>query len=365
MKDTEEKDVLKGLNARVVSNYNEYIKGKEMSLPKRILMQVRAKDRAKKRLKRYGNLWAEVKDNISNAIEVEKDLQTKNLSSEEKAEFKDERDSYIDAVADKNEKMANTIVRAMKNLGYFGRARTEAFIANSKMAKTKGSKRLKLQKSVLLRIYTKLNPKYRKAEKMAIRDAKNYIMDNIDNLVDVDSKDNLIVNPEALSNISRRNVIKTIDQQPEIPNFKPVSAIDNSPSEPEVTPVDTSKKTTNKDPRSLISSWGKAQKKEEQSGNDSSTKQLLEEMQKTMQKLVDKVDGLTKDVDRLQKANSVLEQKISIYSGSSSAAYTTNPNSGDALGGYNPSVSEPKVVNTDVLEQGNFDMPAAGVGKSV
>lgn len=360
MKNTEERDVLEGLNARVVRNYNEYMRGKEMSLPKRILMQVRSKDRAKKRLSRYEKLWAEARDNISSAVEVEKDLQTKKLSSEEKADLKDERDSYIDAVADKNDKMANAIVRAMKNLGYFGKARTEAFIANSKKAKTKGNKRLKLQKSVLLRIYTKLRPKYRQAEKMAIREAKNYIMDNIDNLVDVDNKDNLIVNPEALSNISRRKVIKTIDQQPEIPNFQPVSAVVNSPSDP-INPADTSKKSTNKDPRSFISSWGKSQQKEEQQKNEDGTKQLLEEMQKTMQTLVEKVSGLTEDVDKLQKANSVLEQKISIYSGSSAAPYTASPNSGSSSDVYTPSVSESyNNMGVNVSEQANYDMPGAG-----
>lgn len=317
---------------KFITDYSKYNKAKKVGIAKRILMHVRATDRAELNMDKYRRLYNEMKENIEYAKEIEKDIKTKNLTAEQKENLLDKREVVMEEVSANDKKMANAVVRAMKNQGYFGRARTEDFIANSKrLSKIKGSKRLRLQKSVLLRIISKLSPKSRKAEKEFAKDIKKYVMDSVDNLVGVDRNENLLHNPQMLENLNPRNVEKTIASQPDIPNLEPVTfereaAPQPTPSNPPQTPSD------NSNSGDFLSNFGKMAKEK----ND--TKVMLE-------KVLQEVSNLNKEVSQLKSQVNQMQTQREVEL---------------PLGATNPQPAPQSSENADPYTMvQNFDQPGA------
>lgn len=319
---------------KFITDYSKYNKAKKVGIAKRILMHVRAKDRAKLNMDKYSRLYNEMKENIEYAKEIEKDIKTKNLTAEQKENLLDEREVVMEEVSANDKKMANAVVRAMKNQGYFGRARTEDFIANSKrLSRIKGSKRLRLQKSVLLRIISKLSPKSRKAEKEFAKDIKNYVMDSVDNLVGADRNENLLHNPQMLENLNPRNVKRTVASQPDIPNLEPVT-FEPHPMPTQPTNTAPAPAVNKQNSGEFLSNLGKKSKEDK-------------DMKKLLQQMGEAISNLSKEVADLKaQVNQNQNNSNNIYSNSAQQNSANSAEVAFALGSTNPNST-------------NFDMPGA------
>lgn len=287
------------LQVRFEKDYSKYSKAKKAGLVKRILMQVRAKNRAKFNMDKYNRLYDEMKENIEDAKKIEKEIKTKNLTAEQKEALLDQREIVIDATKENDKKMANAVVRSMKSQGYFVRIRTKDFMRRHKrLFRGNASKRVKLEKNVLLRIISFFSRKSKKTEKNFTKEIKDYVMDSIDNLVDVDSHENLLHNPETLKALSPRNVQRTIAGKPDIPNLEPVTfereaAPQPTPSNPPQTPSD------NSNSGDFLSNFGKMAKEK----ND--TKVMLEKMLQAVSTLNNEVSQLKFQVNQMQTQREV------------------------------------------------------------
>lgn len=317
---------------KFINDYSKYTKAKKVGIAKRILMQVRSKDRAKFRMAKYSRLYAEMKENIDEAKDIEKDLQTKNLTAEERETAVDLREEYIEAAKENDKKMAKEVVNAMKDKGYFSRARIANFAISSRLfprvKAPKDVKRLKVHQRVLARILSKFSLKSRQAEREYAKDIKGYVMDSIDNLVALDKNDKLIHNPQVLGDIAPKKVMQTIAKQPDIANLEPVTFEPVQNPQPQSTETQT---INSEDAAAMLGTFGKNAK--EQKKNDA-----------TVEKLLEVVQQMTAGLDSLSKEVSELKAKVNANNNS------YDPVTAEKGGNSNPSVQPYANVS-------NFDQP--------
>ena len=352
--------------AKFINDYSKYTKARKVGIAKRILMQVRSKDRAKFRMAKYSKLYAEMKENIDEAKDIEKDLQTKKLTAEQRERLIDLRDENIDAAKENDEKMAKTIVNAMKDEGYFSRARIANFAISSRLfprvKEPKDVKKLKVHQKVLARILSKFSFKSRQAEKEYAKDIKGYVMDSIDNLVALDRNDKLIHNPQVLRDMAPKKVMQTIAKQPDIANLEPVTFGPEQNPQPQSTETQT---INNEDAAAMLGTFGKKSKEQKQNATN-------------MENLMALVQQMAKGLESLNKEVADLKGKVNGNINSNNSSY--HPITGEELENSNSSVNHTAEASVEEFplegttlgsEQNNsfnkyasvlnFDQPGAGI----
>lgn len=299
-------DDLKKHSAVLISR-DKYKKSKETSGVKRILMNVVPMGRAKNRMAKYENFYNEVVENVESAKEVEKQLQSDNLSSTDRRDLKAERDEYIDNADGYGHIMAKKVVKGLKDEGYYSRARVDSFLKNHPKVKRtytnwlkargKKSKQIKLNKSVLLRIVSKLSRKARADERLTREVHKDYVEDMVDNVVDVSRNGKMLYNPEAIDMLAPKNIrntlekVKDVDYEKEVPYLKPVNLDNTVVPKPPVAPTETSNS------RDFVVGLGKKIIEE----ND--TKAKVEALTEQLGKLTGEVQRLTAENETLRNEN--------------------------------------------------------------
>ena len=224
----------KDMNCRVKRDYADYRNGKHVSLPKRLLVKVRAKAR----LADYADLYKSLTTIVGKVVDIEKQLQMSDLSAEVREAKQEKQEDYMARIDEIGPDMAKALTKYMKSAGAYYNVRTDYFIDSHKSLRSlKRAKKAKLKKNPFIRFYTFLRGKYRRMEKMVRDDDREYIENAIDNLVGRNANGELLYNPEMLNRLkpTKTGAITTVVKQPDIPT--PVKAVDAVPVNPPVVPV--------------------------------------------------------------------------------------------------------------------------------
>lgn len=306
-------EALKQYNATLISR-DRYKKATLRSEFKKILMNIKPMNRAKARIGKYESYYEDVVANVEDAAAIEQRLQTEQLSRNEKAELKAEQAEYIEEARDYGHVMAKKVVKGLKNEGYYGRARVDAFLKNHPnikrvytswlKARGKNPRKIKLNQSVLLRIISKLSSKARKDERFTRDVHKTYIEDMVENVADVrDGK--MLHNPEAMGMLAPENIRETLKNVADveygnrIPNLKPVKFENGgTPQTTPSTPVDPTAPTQSA--KDFVSAMGKKAMEEE------NLKTQVSELKEQVRVLSEQLGAAKTEIKRLSDENESL-----------------------------------------------------------
>ena len=214
--------LLDEMNCRVRRDYADYRKGKNVAWPKRLLL----KGRAKARLKDYANLYSQLSNMVNKVVDIEKQLQNPELSREVRETKAEKQSDYMERIEDMGSDMSKSLTKYMKTAGSYSNVRIDYFIESHKSLRhLKKAKKAKLKKNPFIRFYTFIRGKYRKIEKMARADDRDYIENAVSNLVGRNANGELLYNPEMIDKLkpTRTGAISTVIKQPEIPT--PIKAL--------------------------------------------------------------------------------------------------------------------------------------------
>ena len=208
--------ILENLNTR--TQHTTPSRARQVSLPKRVLLNLSGKKRMERK---YARLYQGVKENYEQAVEAQRKLETEpNLTPAQQADLKTIRDQAVSEIEEDKSAMAVAVAKAMKKTGYTGCARTNSLLKKRRFRGLDRARKLKLSKNILLRIYTKFRPKYRNVEKGLIQDIEKVTEENIGSIAKVQN-DKLYINKNALDKFAPDKVQKTAGR--EINNVSPNS----------------------------------------------------------------------------------------------------------------------------------------------
>lgn len=192
--------ILEELGVRI--HHTTPSRARQVSLPKRILLNLNGKRRMEKK---YARLYQGVKENYEQAKEAQTRLETNpNLTPEEQADLRNIRDQAVAEIEEDKSAMAVAMAKAMKRAGYTGRARTGELLKKSRFRGLSRSRKLKLSKNILLRIYTKFRSRYRSGEKALLQNIETVVAENIGSIATVQN-DKLYINEAALDKFAPGN----------------------------------------------------------------------------------------------------------------------------------------------------------------
>lgn len=294
-------DILERFNTRVDDDFDKkYGKAKSKGSSKiKAKLQFVSKIKAKlnrRRMRDYREIYDDAMSNVEAAFEVEKKLQTAQLTDAQRVALKEKRADYVDAVSENSEEAARLVDKTLKSSGYYSRNRVYKFVSRHPFIfrlDDQGNKKLKLQKNVLLRIITKLIPRYRAYEADKRDSVRDQVMDRFDNLVAVEA-DKLVASDGGFEQLSKGKVVRTVASTLEndrdvIPNLKPVKfeGASTSQTPPTASTTPASNTTSTLSPSDFVAAMGKRPLQQEDLGGQ--------------------IEMLTGQVKALVKANQKLE----------------------------------------------------------